>query len=74
MTAQPIHFPRVLAGPILRRVDTERVIVWLASSKPLHLELRIEDGNGVQLGSSQACDSPIAQPMSAAPARQQTVL
>ena len=74
MTAQPIHFPSVLAGPILRRVETERVIVWLASSEPLHLELRIEDGNGVQLGSSQACDSPIAQPMSAAPARQQTVL
>ena len=69
MTAQTIHFPRVLAGPILRRVEPERVLVWLASSEPLHLELRIEDENGIQVGSSQPCDSPIAQPVNATLAR-----
>ena len=74
MTAQTIPFPRVLAGPILRRVEAQRVIVWLASSEPLHLELRIEDEQGLQLGSSQPCDSAVAHPVAETLPNQQTVL
>ncbi|MGB5598718.1 MAG: hypothetical protein WBM66_08350, partial [Thiothrix litoralis] len=38
--------PRILAGPILRRVTVDSANVWLASSSELQLELRIFDPNG----------------------------
>jgi len=34
---------KILAGPILRRVDTKQVNIWLASSKPLLLNGRLYD-------------------------------
>ena len=41
--------PRILAGPILRRVTVDSANVWLATSSECHLELRILDANGTHI-------------------------
>ncbi|NMH61442.1 alkaline phosphatase family protein [Alteromonas ponticola] len=37
--------PIVIAGPILRRVDAERIVVWAISSKPSQLGVKLSHGN-----------------------------
>jgi hypothetical protein len=46
--------PRILAGPILRRVTVDSANVWLATSRECHLELRILDGNGTLISKPPA--------------------
>lgn len=41
--------PDIVAGPILRRLTTEEMVLWLATSRPLQLSLRLYDKNGVTL-------------------------
>jgi hypothetical protein len=36
-----LPFPTLLAGPILRRVEPERVCIWIASSKPVSIRAEI---------------------------------
>jgi hypothetical protein len=38
--------PLVLAGPILRRVEPLRVVVWLATSRQAHVRLEVRGGGG----------------------------
>ncbi|MDU8357363.1 alkaline phosphatase family protein [Pseudomonas syringae group sp. J309-1] len=35
--------PAVLAGPLLRRLETQRLVMWLVGSRPLTLTLRLPD-------------------------------
>lgn len=53
--------PRILAGPILRRVTVDSANVWLATSSECHLELRILDANGALIS------QPPALPFNQAP-------
>ena len=48
--------PRILAGPILRRVTVDSAYVWLATSSECHLELRILDANGTLIGQAPKPD------------------
>ncbi|MEG5265953.1 alkaline phosphatase D family protein [Pseudomonas sp. JDS28PS106] len=38
---QSSPLPAVLAGPVLRRQESERVVMWLVGSRPLRLTLRL---------------------------------
>lgn len=41
--------PDVLAGPLLRRLEPGRLVLWLVASRPLHLQLLLQaDGAGEQ--------------------------
>jgi hypothetical protein len=53
--------PRILAGPILRRVTVDSANVWLATSSECHLELHILDANGTLIS------KPPALPFTQAP-------
>ena len=44
--------PRVLAGPILRRVTSDSVSVWVACSQNLHVEVKLYDGHGVKVSAA----------------------
>ncbi|MEZ5453346.1 MAG: hypothetical protein R3E93_11130 [Thiothrix sp.] len=55
LTLPPL--PRILAGPILRRVTTGSVTVWLASSTELKLTLRILDASGALISQPAQPDS-----------------
>lgn len=52
MSAAVAHkdLPLVLAGPLLRRMQPERLVLWLVGSQPLRLSLQlgVPDGEGVQ--------------------------
>jgi hypothetical protein len=48
--------PLILAGPILRRVTSQSVTVWLASSSPITPTLRIYDKNDEEIGNSEPRD------------------
>ncbi|MGA6104851.1 alkaline phosphatase D family protein [Pseudomonas solani] len=37
----PDHLPPVLAGPMLRRLEAQRVVLWLVASRELALSLRL---------------------------------
>ncbi|WP_173768964.1 alkaline phosphatase D family protein [Pseudazoarcus pumilus] len=40
------ELPLVLCGPILRRVEAQRVVWWLAASRPLRLRVRLDADRG----------------------------
>lgn len=44
----------LIAGPILRRTTTNRVCVWLATSKPMSLQLTIVDAQNITLEYGQS--------------------
>lgn len=44
----PLTAADLLAGPIVRRVDTERACVWMALSKPATVTLQVFRGRGVR--------------------------
>ena len=48
------ELPLVLAGPVLRRVDAERVSVWLALSKPGSVTLKVFRGRATSTGDGTA--------------------
>nr|WP_297461514.1 alkaline phosphatase family protein [uncultured Halomonas sp.] len=39
--------PDVLAGPLLRRIESQRIVLWLVGSRPLGLRLRLFPGTEV---------------------------
>ncbi|WP_106477637.1 alkaline phosphatase D family protein [Phytohalomonas tamaricis] len=43
--ASPDTLPDVLAGPLLRRLMPDRIVLWLAGSKPLTLRLSLFDAD-----------------------------
>ncbi len=49
--------PNIIAGPILRRVEKNKVSVWVACSKNYHCTLNIYEGDGVKLGASGDSES-----------------
>lgn len=50
---QPDTLPAVIAGPLLRRLEPQRLVIWLVGSRALPLSLRL------QLPSSEALDIPL---------------
>ncbi|WP_240612817.1 alkaline phosphatase family protein [Alteromonas flava] len=44
-TSQSSELPAILAGPILRRVAPQELVVWLVSSRPLNLGVDLLDSN-----------------------------
>jgi hypothetical protein len=52
------HLPLILAGPILRRTQTEVVTVWLALKAPRQVELKVYSTEG---GTGEIVDRPLLQ-------------
>ena len=50
---QPDTLPAVIAGPLLRRLEPQRLVIWLVGSRALPLSLRL------QLPSGEALDIPL---------------
>src|SRR3954451_19459890 len=50
----PSPLPLILAGPILRRVEPDRVAVWVAISQQVSVSLTLYGGNAVPAGSTAA--------------------
>jgi hypothetical protein len=48
------ELPLVLAGPVLRRVDAQRVSVWVALSKPGSVTLKVFRGRATSTGNGTA--------------------
>ena len=42
MTPSPESLPLVLAGPVLRRLEPQRLAIWLVGSQPLQLDFVLE--------------------------------
>ena len=56
MTEHRQQLPEVLAGPILRRLTTEDLVLWLATSKPLQISLHLYGDDGSSLFSGDIAD------------------
>ncbi|WP_248748595.1 alkaline phosphatase D family protein [Pseudomonas sp. MWU15-20650] len=39
---QPDTLPAVIAGPLLRRLEPQRLVIWLVGSRALHMTLRLQ--------------------------------
>lgn len=50
---QPDTLPAVIAGPLLRRLEPQRLVIWLVGSRALPLCLRL------QLPSGETLDTPL---------------
>jgi hypothetical protein len=67
LTDFPTHaqlLPAVLAGPVLRRAEPGRLVLWLAASRPLRLALQLDAGGQrqtLQLGDEHCQQLPIGQ-------------
>ncbi|MEQ4314743.1 alkaline phosphatase D family protein [Pseudomonas syringae] len=55
---QPASLPSVLAGPLLRRQEANRLVMWLVGSRPLSLTLRLRHA-----GADRAADEFIEHPL-----------
>jgi hypothetical protein len=58
MSVRPADLPLLLAGPVLRRVESDLVCVWTATSKPCNASLLLFDGADVA-----ASDTPLPAPI-----------
>src|SRR5688572_571432 len=47
MSVRPADLPLLLAGPVLRRVESDLVCVWIATSQPCNAALLLFDGGDV---------------------------
>ncbi|MGH8333648.1 MAG: alkaline phosphatase family protein, partial [Pseudomonas sp.] len=45
--------PPVLVGPLLRRLEPTRLVMWLVGSRALTLTLRLQDRDAIHLDASQ---------------------
>src|SRR6185503_16407807 len=54
MSVNPADLPLLLAGPVLRRVESDLVCVWIATSQPCNATLLLFDGGDVA-----ASDTPL---------------
>ncbi len=52
------HLPLILAGPILRRTESQAVTVWLALKAPRQVELKVYSTEG---GTGEIVDRPLLQ-------------
>jgi hypothetical protein len=52
------HLPLILAGPILRRTESQSVTVWLALKAPRQVELKVYSTEG---GTGEIVDRPLLQ-------------
>lgn len=48
MQNEDVTIPPVLAGPMLRRLEPQRVVLWLAARAPADVRLTFEAGDGVE--------------------------
>ena len=54
------RLPTVLAGPLLRRIEARRIVLWLVASRPLPLTLKMSCASaGNAQGDATAVDAPI---------------
>ena len=51
--------PPVLVGPLLRRLEPARLVMWLVGSRPLSLTLRLQDHDDIRLDAGQCTVIPI---------------
>lgn len=51
--------PAVLAGPLLRRLEPTRLVLWLAGSRALSLTLRLQGVNDIRLDDSTCTVIPV---------------
>ncbi len=56
--SDPEALPPVLAGPLLRRLEPQRLLLWLVGCGPLTLTLRLAHGDAA--GAAQERDYPLA--------------
>ena len=54
---QPL--PPVLAGPLLRRLEPSRLVMWLVASRALALTLRLQHRDDVRLDAGQCTVIPV---------------
>lgn len=49
-TLPAVHadLPQVLAGPLLRRMEAQRLVLWLVGSRPLSLTLQLSHGDAAE--------------------------
>lgn len=57
--------PLVLAGPMLRRVEAQRIVLWLATSQPVRARIELELGDGPALRLEPAPGSPACRVLTA---------
>lgn len=61
----PDTLPAVLAGPLLRRLEPRRLVMWLVGSRPLALTLRLQVAQGaaldIELDASQCKVVPVGR-------------
>ncbi len=57
--------PLVLAGPLLRRVEAQRIVLWLASSRPLRARIELALGGKHPLRLEPEPDTPACRVLSA---------
>ena len=55
---RPLELPPVLVGPLLRRLEPSRLLLWLVGSRALSLTLRLEFAD--QEAGDRRCDFPLA--------------
>src|SRR5687768_13671143 len=56
MPLAPATLPILLAGPVLRRVESDLVCVWIATSRPCHVSLLLFDGGDIVASPSEHDD------------------
>ena len=51
--------PPVLVGPLLRRLEPSRLVLWLVGTRPLSLTLRLQDVGDIRLDAGQCTIIPV---------------
>lgn len=59
--ADLIPLPPVLAGPLLRRLEPTRVVMWLVGTRPLALTLRLQDVGDIPLDAGKCTIIPVGR-------------
>ncbi|WP_449123430.1 alkaline phosphatase D family protein [Pseudomonas sp. MPG01] len=59
--ADLIPLPPVLAGPLLRRLEPTRVVMWLVGTRPLALTLRLQGVGDIPLDAGKCAVIPVGR-------------
>ncbi|WP_456024400.1 alkaline phosphatase D family protein [Pseudomonas protegens] len=59
--ADPSSLPAVLAGPLLRRLEPTRVVMWLVGTRPLALTLRLQGVGDIPLDAEKCTVIPVGR-------------
>ncbi|MFJ4197283.1 alkaline phosphatase D family protein [Pseudomonas sp. NPDC089534] len=59
MSLDELTLPPVLAGPLLRRLEPSRMVMWLVGTRPLSLTLRLEGVGDIPLDGTKCTVVPV---------------